>query len=87
MPFPKLSTHNKSSMRLQPYQHLLGRNVIVGPKMFLVTGEDEAELLRFDSAPNFATRTEPWIPEVDLWSPFMNIGFNVLEGLEETWMQ
>ena len=86
MPYSEISMHQASRSRLQPYHHLLGKNVIVSRDKFLVMGEDEAELAKFSIATTFVIQTEPWRLEVDLWRSFVNVEVGFLEELQEGWL-
>ena len=55
--------------------------------MFLVMGEDGADLLKFATATTFAIQTAPWRLEVDLWRSFVNVDLGFLGGLMEKWME
>lgn len=86
MPYSEISMHQTSRARLQPYHHILGKNVIVSRDRFLVMGADEAELAKFSIAITFAIQTDPWRLEVDLWRSFINVDVGFLEELQEGWL-
>ncbi len=57
--------------------------------LFIVMGEDEADLLKYTTAAIFMIQTEPWRLEVDLWRSFMNVDLDFLEwadGLGSGWL-
>lgn len=62
-----------SSMRNNQHQHVLGGRVCVKRDLFLIMGEDEADLLKYATAATFAIITEPWRLEIDLWRSFINV--------------
>ena len=78
--------HHSSKMRIEPFDHLLGENVLFSRNLFLVMGEDEQDLSKFAVATTFAIQTNPWRLEVDLWKSFVNIDLDFLQGLADKWM-
>jgi len=85
-PFTERSMHWNSSMRINQYQHVLGRRVFVRRDLFLVMGENEEDLLKYATAATFAVISEPWRLEIDLWRSFINVDMAFLENLKEEWL-
>lgn len=85
-PFTERSMHWNSSMRINHYQHVLGRRVFVKRDLFLVMGENEEDLLKSATAATFAVISEPWRLEIDLWRSFINVDMAFLENLKEEWL-
>lgn len=79
--------HHSSKLRIEPFRHLLGKNVLFSRNLFLVMGENESDLCKFAIATTFAIQTNPWRLEVDLWRSFVNIDLEFLQGLADQWME
>ena len=86
MPFSEWSVHRQASMRIEPFKRVLRERVVVRKDAFLVMGRDEEDLLQVAAAVVYAVQTEPWRLEVDLWRSFVNVGLEVLEGLDIGWL-
>lgn len=53
-------------MRIMPFKKGLGNKVLVKRDLYLVMGEDEAELFKVAGGVTYAVQTEPWRLEIDL---------------------
>lgn len=87
MPGSEWNVHRQACLRVEPFRKVLGEKVVVRRDAFLVMGRDEEELLVLAAAVVFAVQTEPWRLEVDLWRSFVNVGVEVLEGLDAGWLE
>ncbi|KAL8979797.1 MAG: hypothetical protein Q9205_004956 [Flavoplaca limonia] len=79
MPFSETSIHHTASQRFAVFKKQLGDRVLHMRDLFIVMGEDEADLLKYTTAAIFMIQTEPWRFEVDLWRSFMNVDLEFLE--------
>lgn len=86
MPGSEYSIHHATRLRIMPFKHLFKEKVLVKRDLFLVIGEDEADLLKYAVATTFAIQTDPWRLEVDLWRSFVNVDVGFLEGLRREWL-
>ena len=87
MPYSEWSMHHASQLRLEPFKHLPGKNVVISRNRFMVMASDEAELLQLAIATTFAIQTDPWRLEVDLWRSFVNIDFTFMENMRTEWLE
>lgn len=86
MPHSETSIHHSAWLRIRPFKHLLGKNVLVKRDLYLVMGKDEEDLLKYTTATIFAIQTEPWRLEVDLWRSFINVDMKFLDSLQVEWL-
>ncbi|KAI9736220.1 MAG: hypothetical protein M1834_001106 [Cirrosporium novae-zelandiae] len=86
MPYSEWSIHRQAQTRIQPYKHILGRNVKIRKDIFLVMGGDDEELFKMAVGMTFAIQTAPWRLEVDWWRSFVNVDFAFLEKLDTRWL-
>lgn len=86
MPGSETSMHHSARLRVLPFWHLLGKNVIVKRNLYMVMGKDEEELRKFAIATTFVVQMEPWRLEVDLWKSFVNVDLGFLERLDRAWL-
>ena len=86
MPGSEYSIHHASRLRITPFKHLFKDKVLVMRDLFLVMGEDEADLQKYAVATTFAIQTDPWRLEVDLWRSFVNVDIGFLEELQREWL-
>lgn len=89
MRFSETSIHHTASQRFAVFKKQLGDRVLHMRDLFIVMGEDEADLLKYTTAAIFMIQTEPWRLEVDLWRGFMNVDLDFLEwadGLGSGWL-
>lgn len=78
--------HHQARMRIRPYKASLGDKVLVKRDLYLVMGEDEAELLKLAATVTYAVQTERWRLEIDLWKSFINVDVAFLDGLHNAWL-
>ena len=86
MPGSEYSIHHAARLRIMPFKHLFRDKVLVKRDLFLVMGEDEADLHKYAVATTFAIQTDPWRLEVDLWRSFVNVDIAFLEQLQREWL-
>jgi hypothetical protein len=86
MPFSEWSVHQQLSLRLQPYEGVWGKQVVVAKDLIVVMGKNEKELRRFSEAVTWAVQTKPWRLEVDFWRSFVNVDEKFLQGLDRRWL-
>lgn len=86
MPYSEWSMHQQLSLRLQPYEHVWGKQVVVARDLVLVMGRDGAEARRFSEGVTWLVQTKPWRLEVDFWRSFVGVGVEFLEGLDKAWL-
>jgi hypothetical protein len=86
MPYSEWSIHRQARMRIAPFTHLFGENVIVRRDLYFVMGVDEEELLKLATAVVYAVQTRPWRLEIDLWRSFVNVDHAFVESLEDRWL-
>ncbi|KAI4258196.1 MAG: hypothetical protein L6R42_005245 [Xanthoria sp. 1 TBL-2021] len=89
MPFSETSIHHTASQRFAVFRKQLGDRVLHMRDLFIVMGEDEADLLKYTTAAIFMIQTKPWRLEVDIWRSFMNVDLDFLEwadGLGNGWL-
>lgn len=86
MPYSEWSVHHQLTLRVQPYEHVWGKQVVVAKDLVLVMGKDEKELRRFSEGVTWTIQTKPWRLEVDFWRSFVNVDVNFLESLDPAWL-
>jgi hypothetical protein len=86
MPYSEWSVHQQLTLRLQPYEHIWGKQVIVAKDLVIVMGKDEKNLRQLSEGVTWLTQTKPWRLEVDFWRSFVNVDATFLEGLDPAWL-
>ncbi|KAF2657236.1 hypothetical protein K491DRAFT_756974 [Lophiostoma macrostomum CBS 122681] len=87
MPYSEWSIHQQLSLRIAPYEHIFGDQVILARDLFLVMGRDESDLRRLSEGVTWAVQTKPWRVEIDFWRSFVNVDVQFLQDLHEKWLE
>lgn len=54
--------------------------------LILVMGKDESELLNTATAVTFAIQSRPLRLEIGRWKSFVDVDYDLLDALEESWI-
>ncbi len=86
MPYNEWSVQQQLTLRLQPYEHVWGKQVMICKDLVVVMGKNEQELRRFSEGATWMIQTKPWRLEVDFWRSFVNVDVKFLEALDPAWL-
>jgi hypothetical protein len=82
MPYSEWSIHQQLRLRIDPYEHIFGDQVILARDLLFVMGRDESDLRRLSEGVTFAVQTRPWRMEMDFWRSFVNVDMQFLQDLD-----
>ncbi|KAF1830577.1 hypothetical protein BDW02DRAFT_558680 [Decorospora gaudefroyi] len=87
MPFSEWSVHQQLKLRLQPFQRVFGKQVVLAKDLMLVMGNDEKDCRRLSEGVTWLVQTQPWRLEIDFWRSFVNVDAKFLEALHPKWLE
>lgn len=90
---PQIVTGPQGTRMVQPrfsaprFHNLFRGKTAVKRDMVLVMGQNEKDLERLTTAATFALQTNPWRLEIDFYKSFVNVDLQLLEGLDDKWLE